>query len=278
VLPEASNTVEEFEEYLHRCYEALLSKDRQGYLGGFIHGLIHNINGPLQNMSMLAELIAAGQDRADQFVSVHLPGHLEDWRQTQGKQKQRLQQLSDQISKVAEMLRDMVFLLELERTEGELDVNLTVARLVPVLRADLFFKHQVAVELRLAPKLPLTNLPGGHLIASLVQLFRNAMLAMHESATKRLIIETRAEEGGVWLTLRDSGCGFTAEQAGRLFEPFYSGWPADVDRQDKYEKRHGLGLFMVRTALQPYGVEITLSREGQETVACLKIPAASGKE
>jgi len=182
VLPEASNTVEEIEEYLHRCYEALLSKDRQGYLGGFVHGLIHNINGPLQNMSMLTELIAAGQDRADQFVSVHLPDHLEDWKQAQGKQKQRLQQLSDQIAKVAEMLRELVFLLELERTEGEMDVNLTVARLVPVLRADLFFKHQVAVELRLAPKLPLTNLPGGHLIVALVQLFRNAMQAMHESA------------------------------------------------------------------------------------------------
>ena len=227
---------------------------------------------------MLAELIAAGQDRADQFVSVHLPGQLEEWKQAQGKQKQRLQQLSDQIAKVAEMLRDLVSLLELERTDGVMDVNLTVARLVHVLPADLFFKHQVAVELRLAPKLPLTNLPGGHLIVALVQLFRNAMLAMYESATKRLILETRAEEGGVWLTLTDSGCGFTADQAGRLFEPFYSGWPAEGDRLDKYEKRHGLGLFMVRIALQPYGVEVTLSREAQETVACLKIPAASSKE
>jgi len=256
----------------------LLSKDRQGYLGGFIQGLIHNINGPLQNMSMLAELIAAGQDRGDQFVSVHFPGHLEDWKQAQVKQKQRLQQLSDQIAKVAEMLRDLVFLLELERTDGELDLNVTVARLAQVFRADLFFKHQVSVELRLAPKLPLVNIPPGHLILALVHLFRNAILAMHDSAVKRLILETRSVEGGVWLMFKDSGCGFSADQAARLFEPFYSEWPADVDRQDKHEKRHGLGLFMVRTALQPYGVEVTLSREAQETVACLKIPAFPNKQ
>ena len=270
VLSDTPDSVEQLPAQLQRCFDALLYKDRQGYLGGFIQGLIHNLNGPLQNMSMLAELIAAGADRADQFASTHFASHLEVWKQIQDKQKQRLQQISDQIAKVAEMLRDLVFLLELERTDGEMDVNLTVTRLIQVLKADLFFKHQVAVELHLAPKLPLANIPASQFILALVHLFRNAMLAMRESTVKNLTIATRWQEGRVWLTLRDSGCGFTSDQAERLFEPFQSGWSAEVD---KHEKHLGLGLFMARTALRPYGVDVTLSREDRETVACLRIPA-----
>jgi signal transduction histidine kinase len=254
------------------CFQALLYKDQQGYLGEFIQGLIHNINGPLQNMSMLAELITAGQQRANDFAMRHLSEHQGEWKLLHEKQNQRLGQVSDQIGTFVEMLRDIIYVLELERTEGGLDVNQVITRLMQILRADLFFKHQVATEMRLASGLPLVSVPAGMLILAMVHLFRNAMIAMRESKDKHLIVETCWREPQVWFVFRDSGCGFTPAQTDRLFEPHYSGWGIDQSKPDKHHKHLGLGLFTVRTALLPYGAAVTLERQDRETVACLRLP------
>lgn len=276
--PEKRNPLGLKPDHLELCFDALLYKDRRGYLGEFIQGLIHNINGPLQNMSMLAELTTAGQDRANLFATAHLGDHLDAWKQIHDKQGQRLRQASDQIARVVGMLRDIVLLLELERSETGIDVNLVVTRLMQVLLADLFFKHQVVVEQRLASRLPLAGVPASHFILATVHLFRNAMVAMRESTDKQLTIETFFRDDSVWFILKDTGCGFTSEQTDRLFAPFYSGWALDTAKQDKYDKHLGLGLFMVRMAMLPYGVAVTLERDRKETVACLKLPEARRKD
>ncbi len=254
------------------CFQALLYKDQRGYLGEFIQGLIHNINGPLQNMSMLAELITVGQQRANDFAMMHLSEHQGEWKLIHEKQNQRLSQVSDQIGKFVEMLRDIICVLEMERTEGGLDVNHVITRLMQILRADLFFKHQVAMELRLASGLPLVSVPAGVLILAMVHLFRNAMIAMRDSKDRHLIVGTYWRDHQVWLVFRDSGCGFTPAQADRFFEPYYSGWGIKQSKQDKHDKHLGMGLFTVRTALLPYGAAVTIEREHQETAAYLKLP------
>jgi signal transduction histidine kinase len=260
------------QDLLPQCFEALFAKQRQSYLGGFTQGLIHNINGPMQNMSMLAELILAGQDRENQFVLARCSSELDQWKPIHEKQKQRLRQLSGQITALTEMLRDFMQLSELERSASEVDLNDIVTRLLKALRADLFFKHQVELDLRLAKDLPLIRILAGHLIATLVHLFQNAMLAMRESQEKRLIIETRREGDAIRLTFRDSGCGFSPDQQAHLFDPFFSGWPAEILRSNRQERHFGLGLFAVRYLLGSHGVKVSLEREKQETVATLEIP------
>jgi signal transduction histidine kinase len=262
----------ECQEMLRRCLEALFAKERLSYMGGFTQGLIHNINGPMQNMSMLVELLLVGQDRINQFVDAHCSDDPEKWNQIQEKQKQRLQQMSGQINTLTEMLRDYMLINEMERNESEVDLNLAVSKLIQALRADLFFKHQVELELRLASDLPLIRVYARHLIPSLVHLFQNAMLAMQEVLDKRLVVETRYDGGCVRLTFTDTGCGFTAEQEAHLFEPFFTAWPATVLTQNRQEQHFGLGLYTVRTLLSAYGVKVALERIGHETQATLEIP------
>jgi signal transduction histidine kinase len=264
------------QEMLPQCFEAVFAKERQSYMGGFTQGLIHNINGPMQNMSMLTELILAGQDRANQFVLAHCSNDLDPWKPIHEKQKQRLQQLSGQITALTEMLRDFMQLSELERSASEVNLNDVVTRLLKALRADLFFKHQVELELRLARDLPLIRILASHLITSLVHLFQNAMLAMRESLEKRLIIETRREGNAIWLTFRDSGCGFSPDQQAYLLDPFYSGWPAEILKSSRQERHLGLGLFAVRYLLGSHGVRVSLEREKRETVATLEFPINQG--
>ena len=272
IISEAGESWTAFGNQPQLCFEALLYKDQRGYLGEFIQGLIHNINGPLQNMSMLAELTMAGQQRANDFAMTHLAADKDEWKFLHEKQNRRLRQISDQIGAFVEMLRDIICILELERTEGGVDVNQVASRLIQVLRADLFFKHQVATELHLASDLPLVGVPAGVLVLAMVHLFRNAMIAMRDSKEKRLIVETCWREPQVWFVFRDSGCGFTPAQADRFFEPYYSGWGIDQNKPDTRSKHLGMGLFTVRTALLPYGATVSIARQADETAAFLKLP------
>ena len=56
------------EQYIGALYE----KDRLNYSGKFVQGFVHNANGPLHNISMLAEMLLSGlevQDRIFQSLS-----------------------------------------------------------------------------------------------------------------------------------------------------------------------------------------------------------------
>jgi signal transduction histidine kinase len=250
----------------------VLERERLCCLGAFTQGLIHNLNTPLQNISMLVELIQSGFSRLGRVTGATGDEHGGERRQLLEREQQRLQKLSEQVSLVDGMLRELRFLHEIERNPTEIDLNVLVSSLAENFRCDLFFKHHVQLELRLANDLPLVRVLARHLIPALIHLFRNAVTALREAPEKHLTIESRREGEGIWLSLRDSGCGLQPDEEDRCFEPFYSGWPATIHSQ---ERHHGIGLFLVSTLLAPYAIKVKLQRQGQETVATLEIPVQS---
>lgn len=247
----------------------VLERERLSWFGAFTQGLIHNLNGPLQNISMLAELLRSGFEQYGEVI-----GREEEKTSGEGgrildRERQRLQRLSEQISLLDRMLRDLRLLHEMERNPTEVDLNLLITNLVQTFRCDLFFKHQVELELRLADDLPFVRVLGRHLIPALVHLFHNAMTALRDAPRKRLVIVSQAEEGVIWISLRDSGCGLKPGEADQCFEPFYSGWSPAIQKQ---ETHLGMGLFLASVLLEPYTVKVRLQAEGDETVASLEIP------
>lgn len=241
-------------------------------LGAFTQGLIHNINGPLQNISMLAELIQTGFARLERVAGGDGDQHAEERSRILERERQRLQKLSDQVSLLDSMLRDLRLLHEIERNAGEVDLNQLVLSLVQTFQCDLFFKHHVQLELKLAHDLPLIRVLARNLIPALVHLFRNAITALREAPEKHLVVESRTEGAKIWLSLRDTGCGLKPGEEHRCFEPFYSGWPPAIQTQ---ELHHGVGLFLACAYLEPYAIKVTLLTQEQETVASLEIPAKS---
>ncbi|MGD9503623.1 MAG: sensor histidine kinase [Syntrophobacteraceae bacterium] len=261
---------------LTRCLEALFEKDRNSYVGSLLQGLIHNINGPLQNISMLVEMLERGQDNMDRMAradGASIPRA--DWSAVSEKQTKRFQQLSQQVVILTEMLRDFMILQEIERNGAEVDLNLALGRLVRVFRADLFCKHHVAVDLQIQGSLPMIRIPGKRLVPALIYIFKNSIDAVRESETKRLVIEGVKEDGLVRLVFRDSGCGFDDEEREKLFALFHSSWPDNVAASAKSEKHFGFGLYAVRELLAPYGVKVEIRRDGEETLVVLEIPCPS---
>lgn len=261
---------DEFRVLYEKCLEALFEKDRLGYLGHFLRGFVHNINGPLQNISMLVEILLRGLDAQDRFMRSHSKADAEEWDDLMAKQRTRFAQMHQQIAGLAQMLRDFMVIHEMERKGTELDLNLVLTKLTNVFRADLFFKHQVELDLKLTKNLPMLQIPGRCLIPALVHLIRNALVAMWNSPRKRLTIESLARDEKVVVVFKDSGCGSMDDEQ-MWFKPFYSGWETP-SRDGEEEKHSGFGLYAVDRLLAPYGAEIRFEPEAEGTRVILELP------
>jgi C4-dicarboxylate-specific signal transduction histidine kinase len=170
------------------------------------------------------------------------------------------------------MLQDFSIVQELMLGETDVDICFVLNKLAKAFRADLFFKHRVEVTLHLEENLPPVNIPGRHLVPSLMHLIRNALLALGDAPEKRLVIGCSREGRLIRVVIRDSGIGFDPKKAEDLQQTFCSGWPRDVLENDEIERHFGFGLFIIRSLLHPYGVRISLTREENETIAMLEIP------
>ena len=105
----------------------------------------------------------------------------------------------------------------------------------------------IAVELRLAPDLPLLRADAGRLRQILHNLLLNARDALADLPAPRLLVSTQhLEQGGravVELKVWDNGPGFPPKLLAQLFEPYVT----------TKEKGTGLGLAIVKRIVEEHG-------------------------
>ncbi|MGQ9749969.1 ATP-binding protein [Desulfosoma sp.] len=248
--------------------------DRPAHVGRLLRGLIHNINGPLQNISMLLELMDRHQAKIDAHLFAASGSLAEALRPLCDAQRGRIQRIIDQVRLFSEMLKDFMVLHEIEVNESEVEVNLILEKLRCIYRADLFCKHQVTVQMRPAAKVPLLRVRGRHLVPALEHLMENALLSMRTSPEKTLILSSEVTAHHVVIGIQDTGCGLPQNRRGEeLFEPFVTAWPDEVREADKINQHFGLGLTLALGLLQPYGATVSLMpHESGGTVAKIFLP------
>jgi two-component system NtrC family sensor kinase len=122
----------------------------------------------------------------------------------------------------------------------------------------------VAVERELAPDLPAVRGDEGQLRAAFLNLFRNSREAMSGGGTLR-VRSVRAADGGVEVTVADSGSGIPPEQLERIFDPFFSTKSGGT----------GLGLAFSLQVVKEHGGAIQCQSEvGRGTTFAVRIPSA----
>jgi signal transduction histidine kinase len=257
---------------IEQCLRALRQMDRLNYAGKFVQGFVHNANGPLQNLTMLAEMILAGMDLQDKMFT---NGDDKDkWREILDKQKKRLGQMREQIGNLAGDLREFMQLHEIERNGTEIDINALLTRVVNVYKADLFFKHWVKSELRLTRNLPHIRMRGQDMVPAIFHIFENAMTAMKDAPKKELLIETGLQDGVILVRITDTGCGLPdGKEMESFFELFESGWPEQ--KNDQKTEHPGYGLYAARQLLSGYGFTVSLERNAEGTSAVIRMPLKS---
>jgi PAS domain S-box-containing protein len=125
---------------------------------------------------------------------------------------------------------------------------------------------KVKVKLDLRPDMPAMPLDADQMKQAIYNLIRNASQAMPKGGT--LTISGSYTDFEVRLSFEDTGKGISAEQMGRLFQPFSTTRPTGT----------GLGLLIVRRIIREHGGEIDIeSRVGQGTRVSLWLPLVERK-
>ena len=245
----------DFEKELHPQAEKLLSafieRYRHATLGRLLQGVLHNLNGALQILSMQMELLERMAVRQEGGVSPEVQG---------------------QIAKCLEQLDKFQVILDVLLQKGVHDdqsehqmvsLNDLLEEELTILYHNLFFKHHVRINKAFAASLPLLKGSYQNFSQGLFALIENAIEAMADSERKELTIVTGLREDRMQVQIKDTGCGIPDDVQANLFRPFFT---------TKTGNHHGLGLYVARALLSPYGASFHCSSGGGETVFEVSFP------
>jgi signal transduction histidine kinase len=251
-------------DYLERCLHELVHYYRHSCAGRLVSGIVHQMNTPLQVLSFQLELLEQkNREEPDPLEGGPLAAAaklraLHDYR------RQKIRQFRLELEKLQTLTRRLILQGAHEEAQAKrpLDLNQILQEQLEIYLAQPFFKHRVKRDIRLAPGLPPIY---GHYLdfsQSFRNLLDNALEAMEGAASPQLTVATALEEGCRVLLVGDSGRGIPRETLPLVFEPFFT------TRRD----HAGLGLFMVRRLLAPYGAAIRVESAPGATWITVSLP------
>jgi two-component system sensor kinase FixL len=106
---------------------------------------------------------------------------------------------------------------------------------------------QAKIDLRIASQLPELPIDGVQIEQVVVNLVRNAIEAMDGGARQELAVTAGPIDGGIEISIADTGPGIAPDIAERLFEPFMTTKPQGM----------GVGLSICRSIVEAHGGALT---------------------
>jgi two-component system, NtrC family, sensor kinase len=233
---------------LERALDELVRYYRHSAAGRLVAGIVHRMNTPLQVLSFQLELLEQKSREEWEILAAIPPEVAEKLAPLNACQREKLGQVRSEIDKLQSLARDLILqgVHEEARDKQPLNLNQLIEDELHLYAAQPFFQHRVRKEIRFQPHLP--PLYGHYLdfSQSFRNLLDNALEAMAGTDRRELMVVTAQEDGCSILALGDTGPGLSPEVQPLIFRPFFT-----------TKRGHaGLGLFMVRRLLAPYGAGI----------------------
>jgi len=239
-----------------KLFSAFLDRYRNSTLGSLVKGIIHNLNGSLQVLSVQLELLQGTLLKEGDKISPSL--------------NVKTGQCLEQLDKMRAILETLMGKGTHDDQEGPQAIYLNdlLEEELALQHHNLFFKHHIQAVKSFSRPLP--PLKGYYLDFSqgLSNLIQNAVEAMEQTPTKELVVATFVRDGQVQVMIRDTGCGISEEIKPDLFKPFCT---------SKGGKHPGLGLFISRELLTPYGASFSYSSRAGETTFSVHFLIAPGR-
>jgi PAS domain S-box-containing protein len=240
------------EELARKQEEQLVHSTRLAELGEMAAAISHELNQPLTGIRNYAR-------NAFYMIDKKVGGEEEV--------KNNLRLISEQVDRASKIINQMRELTRRsDRSFASLDVNGVIRESVDFLMPQMRLS-EVDVSLELSPDLPQIRGDRIRLAQVFLNLLTNARHAMEGAAVRRLTIRSSTSNGrdsGIEVEVRDTGKGFSEEEARKLFAPFYT----------TKESGHGLGLSISRGIVQEHSGTIEASGSvGAGAVFTIRLPA-----
>jgi len=183
--------------------EKLLQAQKMESLGKLAGGVAHEINTPLGIILGYAQLL---QDDVPEGGQVHAD----------------LRIIERQAKICRKIVADLLgFSRQHESSMGEMDVNESIREVVSLVR-HTFGLEKIAIELDLDVTLPTITGDREKLAQVWMNLLNNARDAMAGDGTVRVSSRRRGPDGGLAVSVADSGTGISLEHLGKVFDPFFT--------------------------------------------------------
>jgi hypothetical protein len=221
-------------------------------LGKLVQGLVHNLNGPLQNLGMDMEMMES---------SLGGKGDVEDLRDNVLRRLRRMEAEFDRIIHLIKSASSRIGM------EGDYNPGAAFGAFleeeISFLNANLYFKHNVQKEIQLREELPRLDQAPQAVVLALAWV----MQALVEEAEKRTatLFSLRASSHSPFMEL-----SFTLE--GGAFANFPDGIVPVTPLPEPLKLEEPIELKMPLVILKVHGAEATWSSEPARVVLTLRIP------
>ena len=222
----------------------------------FVSNVSHELRTPITAVRATAEALLAGAKNDEELVGRFLKTILSE--------SDRLSALIDDLMEIAKRESGIVRTQKTEVNVAEA-VRLALATVRPLAE-----QNQVQVELA-APEEMIVHADATQLVQLVGNLLDNAV--KYTPAGGRVDVTAAQTDGGVTISVRDTGIGIPHGEVDRIFERFY--------RVDKARSRRlggtGLGLAIVKGIVEAHGGAISVETElGKGSTFTVVLPAGIG--
>lgn len=232
--------------------EQLVEARKLVSIGTLTSGIAHELNNPLNNVSLTADTLLEDLDE--------LPRE---------EVKELLEDIINETARASGVVRNLLdFSREERRDLASLDIGTVVGRTLKLVGNQLNL-HYVNVALDIPEGLPTIRGDMHYLQQVFINLFLNADQAMDEGGT--LTIRAREEDGMMRVDVTDTGCGMDKDTQSRIFDPFFTTKPVGEGT--------GLGLSIIYGIIKKHGGTIKVESEpGEGTTFIVNLPLDHGTE
>jgi len=200
----------------------------------FVSLVAHQLRAPLTNMNGAVESIVANGGALNETC------------------RQMLTILNQQIDRLDRLVRDVLNTAAIE--SGGLTLHPEPISLAPILQQTVeqirTRRTRRAFQLAIKPGMPLIFADRDRVAEVLANLYDNA--DKYSAPDQNIVVETRADETEVTISVRDFGKGIPPADLDRIFDKFYRTDSSDAQAAYGY----GLGLYVCRQLVQAQGGRI----------------------
>jgi two-component system, sporulation sensor kinase E len=230
-----------------RSAQQIIESERLNALTLLAAGVAHEIGNPLNSLHIHLQLIERQAHKLDRAA------------------REELQESIDIARSEVNRLDSIVtqFLRAIRPSKPELhseNLNTIVEETLRFFTPEIQ-DRDIVIEQELRSDLPVLQIDRDQMKQAFYNVIKNSLQAMKRRGTLR--IRTDRDDTHVLVSFIDTGSGMSAENLGRVFEPYFTTKPSGT----------GLGLLIVRRIVREHGGELSIeSSEGKGLTLTIRLP------